>query len=196
MKMRGNARPSLFDTVGFDDPLEMLLACHRRIERQLDTLKRLRVHVEARGVDAEASAAAQAVLRYFLKAAAAHHEDEEKDLFPLLEHRITDPGERARFGAFRREAERDHREIEASWARLRKPLEGIGEGLTRTLLPDDVQAFVRAYSRHILTEEAALTDFFNRWLDEGDRIALGRSMSERRMVGVRGFEPPASTSRT
>src|ERR1700682_4875758 len=180
MKMKGNARPSPFDAVGFDDPLEMLLACHRRIEKQLDTLKRLRAQVQARGVDAEASAAAQAVLRYFLKAAVNHHEDEEKDLFPLLEQRITDPGERARFGIFRDEVERDHREIEASWARLRRPLEGIGEGLTRTLAPDDVQAFVSAYSRHILAEEAALMEFFNRWLDAGDRMALGRSMSVRR----------------
>jgi len=100
--MKRNARPSLFDTtVGFDDPLEMLLACHRRIEKQLDTLKRLRAHMDARGVDAEASLAAQAVLRYFLVAAANHHDDEEKDLFPLLEQRITDPGERARFGHLR-----------------------------------------------------------------------------------------------
>src|SRR5216117_2019427 len=127
MKMKRNARPSLFDTVGFDDPLEMLLACHRRIERQLDTLKRLRAHVHERGVDAEASTAAQSVLRYFVKAAPDHHEDEEKDLLPLLDERITDPGERARFKAFREEVERDHRDIEASWARLRKPLEGIAE---------------------------------------------------------------------
>src|ERR1700674_5599716 len=107
MKMKRNARPSPFDTVGFDDPLEMLLACHRRIEKQLDTLKRLRAHLEARGVDAEASAAAQAVLRYFLKAAVDHQEDEEEDLFPLLEQRIADPGERTRFGALRQELERD-----------------------------------------------------------------------------------------
>jgi len=172
--------PSLFDTVGFDDPLEMLLACHRRIEKQLDTLKRLRAYVHERGVDPEASAAAQAVLRYFLKAAMDHHEDEEKDLLPLLDERITDPGERARFRALREEVERDHREIEASWARLRKPLEGIAEGLTRALAAADVHAFATGYARHILAEESVLTEFFNRWLDDADRAALGRSMSARR----------------
>jgi Hemerythrin HHE cation binding domain len=191
MKMKRNARPALFDTVGFDDPLEMLLACHRRIEKQLDTLKRLRAHVEARGVDAEASAAAQAVLRYFLKAAVDHHEDEEKDLFPLLEQRITDPGERARFDTFRHDVERDHREIEAYWARIRKPLEGIAEGLTRRLPPSDVLAFASAYARHILAEEALLTGFFDRWLDADDRIALGRSMSERRGL----FNNPVASGR-
>ena len=94
--MKRNARPSLFDaTVGFDDPLEMLMACHRRIEKQLDTLKRLLPHIKEHGVDADASIAAQSVLHYFARAAANHHDDEEKDLFPLLEQRITEDGERS-----------------------------------------------------------------------------------------------------
>ena len=179
--MKRNARPSLFDTtVGFDDPLEMLLACHRRIEKQLETLKRLRAHVDSSGVDAEASSAAQSVLRYFSSSATNHHDDEEKDLFPLLEQRITDGGERTRFDALREQLERDHREVESHWARLKKPLEGIAEGLTRTLPASDVQAFVTAYARHILAEESALGEFFNRWLNDADREVLGRSMSARR----------------
>lgn len=181
--MKGNARPSLFDiTVGFDDPLEILLACHRRIEKQLETLQRLRSHVDQHGVDAEASAAAQAVLRYFARAAMSHHDDEEKDLFPLLEQRITDPGEKARFHALRDELERDHREVQALWTKVKKPLEGIAEGLTRGLAAADVHAFVGAYVRHILAEESALPEFFNRWLDGEDRATLGRSMSARRTL--------------
>jgi hemerythrin-like domain-containing protein len=180
MGMKRNARPSLFDLVAFDDPLEMLLACHRKIEKQLETLKRLRVHLATHGVDPEASAAAQALLRYFDKAATNHNDDEEQDLFPLLEQRITDAGEFARFRDFRAEIERDHREIEAKWARMRRPLEGIAEGLTRGLLADDVLGFVGAYARHIRVEETALVEFFNRWLDDDDRRALGQSMSARR----------------
>jgi hemerythrin-like domain-containing protein len=179
--MKGNARPNFFGaTVGFDDPLEMLLACHRRIEKQLETLQRLRARIDARGVDAEASGAAQSVLRYFSRSASDHHDDEEKDLFPLLERRITDHGEKSRFRAFRGALERDHREVERLWARLRKPLEGIAEGLARALPAGEVEAFAAAYARHILAEEAALQEFFNRWLDERDRGALGRAMSARR----------------
>jgi hemerythrin-like domain-containing protein len=182
--MRRLERDHLFDApAGFDDPLEMLLGCHRRIEKQLETLKRLRAHVEARGVDAEASAAAQAVLRYFHSAAANHHADEEQDLFPLLQARIDDAGEQARFRAFRERLEADHRTLEAAWGRLRKPLEGIGEGLVRALPAADVQAFVDAYAHHILTEETTLKEFFDRWLHDGDRRALGHSMAARRSLG-------------
>lgn len=181
--MRRLERDHLFDTpAGFDDPLEMLLGCHRRIEKQLETLRRLRVHVEEKGVDAEASAAAQSVLRYFGKAAADHHDDEERDLFPLLEQRIDDAGEHARFQHLRDGIEADHRILEAAWQKLRKPLEGIAEGLARSLPSADVQAFVDGYTRHILTEEHTLREFFDRWLGDDDRQALGRSMAARRGV--------------
>jgi hypothetical protein len=80
--MKRNARPRLFDApAGFDDPVEMLLACHRRIEHHLEILERLQAHVAAKGVDVEASGAAQSVLRYFTQAGEAHNEDEEKDVF-------------------------------------------------------------------------------------------------------------------
>lgn len=181
-------RPLLFDTpAGFDDPLAMLLGCHRRIEKQLATLSRLREHLAARGVDAEASLAAQAVLDYFVRAAPNHHHDEEIDLFPLIEARITDPGEAVRFRAFRDTLLKDHRELEAAWARIRKPLEGIAEGLVRHLPEPDVRAFVQAYAHHIVTEESALQEFFNRWLAENDRERLGRSMAARR--GLPGRSP-------
>jgi hemerythrin-like domain-containing protein len=180
---RRNERAELFDTpAGFDEPLEMLQGCHRRIERQLETLKRLRAHMAAHGVDAEASAAAQAVVRYFASAAAHHHADEEQDLFPLLEQRIDDAGEAARFRAFRDSLEKDHRALESAWSRLKKPLEAIGDGLPRTLPEAEVLAFVAAYAHHILTEETSLIEFCNRWLTDADREALGRSMAARRRV--------------
>ena len=184
--MRRLERTSLFDTpAGFDEPLEMLTGCHRRIEKQLETLKRLRAHVEAHGVDAEATTAAQSVLKYFVQAAVNHLADEEDDLFPMIERRINDPGEAARFRAFRDSLESDHRTLEAAWSRLRRPLEGISEGLTRTLPRDDVHAFIEAYARHIAAEEGTLVEFVNRWLDDGDRQMLGRSMAARR-----GVPPP------
>jgi hemerythrin-like domain-containing protein len=179
--MKGNARPSFFDpTAAFDDPLEMLLLCHRRIEKQLATLERLRVHVKSHGVDADASLAAQNVLRYFTGAAVNHHEDEENDLFPLLERRISEPEAAGRFRALREMLESEHRLVESYWARLKRPLEGIADGFTRALPENEVRAFTEAYESHIRVEEEALQEFFGRWIDADDRAALGKSMSARR----------------
>lgn len=176
------ARALVDAPAGFDEPLEMLLGCHRRIEKQLETLKRLRAHLEAKGIDAEASAAAQAVLRYFGKSAVDHHEDEEKDVFPLLERRIAEADAAERFRGLRARLEAEHRELEAAWARLRKPLEGIAEGLMRTLPEGDVQSFAGGYANHIAAEESALREMFARWLDDRDRETIGRSMAARRGV--------------
>src|SRR3546814_7605088 len=65
-------------------PLEMLAACHIRIERQCATLRRLAAHLTEHGADADARTAAMHVMRYFDTAAVQHHADEEVDLFPML----------------------------------------------------------------------------------------------------------------
>jgi len=183
MSMKRAERPLLFDTpAGFDEPLEMLLGCHRRIEKQLATLRRLREHLAARGVDAEATQAAQSILNYFERAAPNHHHDEEIDLFPMIEARITDPGEASRFRAFRDALLEDHRALEAAWARMRRPLEAVADGLPRQLPEGDVREFAQAYARHIVTEEKALQEFFERWLDDADRRQLGRAMAARRKI--------------
>ena len=71
----------------FDEPLEMLAACHERIEAQLGTLERLAQHLPRHGCDADARSAAAAVVRYFDTAGMLHHQDEDEDLFPLLRRR-------------------------------------------------------------------------------------------------------------
>src|SRR5687768_11399199 len=68
----------------FDEPLEMLEACHQKIEAQLATLERILPHLRQHGADADAKSAARAVMRYFDTAGVLHHRDEDEDLFPLL----------------------------------------------------------------------------------------------------------------
>jgi hypothetical protein len=49
----------------FDEPLEMLEACHDTIEAQPAALENLVPHVAVHGADAAARKAAQGVMRYF-----------------------------------------------------------------------------------------------------------------------------------
>ncbi len=186
--MKASARVNLFqNTTAFDDPLEMLFACHRKIEKQLETMERLRLHLGAKGIDADASSAAHSVLRYFARAAQDHHDDEEVDLFPMLERRIDEPQAAEAFRALRASLAADHRKLESQWTRLRKPLEGIAEGLMRSLPEEEMRDFAAAYERHIATEETLLRQFVERWLETADRNELGRSMSARRASNLRGL---------
>src|SRR5436190_20786382 len=164
---------------GYDDPVGMLQGCHRRIEKKLATLNALRTHLAAKGIDAEASVAAQAVLRYFDTAAAYHHQDEEIDLMPILEKRVSDASDLARLQALEACVHEDHLEIERVWARVRKPLEGIADGLMRTIPETDVQALIALYRRHLEAEETVLVPLARRWMTPHDLPTLGRAMATR-----------------
>jgi pyridoxamine 5'-phosphate oxidase len=174
---------NLFDSpAGFDDPVGMWLGCHRRIEKQLKTLSRLPAHLAKSGMDAEASTAAQSILRYFEKSGPHHHEDEDRDLFPLLEKRITDATDRETFRELRARLEADHRRMETCWAKLRKSLHGIADGIAKPLDAADVSAFCAIYATHIPAEDGAIPDLVKRYVTADDLEALGRSMAARRGV--------------
>jgi hemerythrin-like domain-containing protein len=162
----------------FDEPLEMLAACHERIEAQLATLERLGPHLETHGCDAEAKAAAQAVLRYFDTSGRLHHQDEDHDLFPLLRRRAGAAG-RPEVAAAIEELEREHQTMEAQWTRLRARLHGIAAGEAR-LSAEDVARFAWLYRRHMDQEATAVLPFAREILDAGERAMLGSRMAARR----------------
>lgn len=108
---------------GFDQPFEMLAACHERVARMLGLLQRLQAHLQQRGADASASSAARDVMRYFDQAAPQHHLDEERHVFPLL-RASADP----RLVALAGRLQAEHRTMAAAWAVLRGDLQAVAEG--------------------------------------------------------------------
>lgn len=167
---------------GFDEPLEMLSACHQRIEDQLATLERMVPHLEKHGCDGEARSAAQAVLRYFNTAGVLHHQDEDEDLFPLLRvHAAT--RERPEVAAALDELEREHATMHAQWERLSQRLEAIVRGEPR-IDPEEVARFAWLYRRHMDREGAAVLPFAREALDEAQRAALGERMAARRKIAL------------
>lgn len=169
--LSGHAAP------GFDDPLGMLAACHRRIEKQLATLDRLQRHLPEHGADEDARAAARAIMRYFDGAALNHHADEEHSVFPRL---IAARGAEAENVAAR--LEREHEQLAALWARLRPLLVGIATGERANLSPHDVTAVRDAYDSHIALEENELIPMAAAAFDAQTLAAIGREMAARRNV--------------
>lgn len=164
---------------GPEAPLDMLAACHTRVEKQCQTLTRLQPHLATHGSDGAAREAASAVMRYFDTAAKHHHEDEEQDLFPALLESMAGSDAlciRELTGALRAE----HRQLEGRWAALRARLEAIAEGEALTLDEDEVNGFVSAYRAHIAKEDSELLPMAARLLGEADLQTIGRAMRTRR----------------
>lgn len=169
---------------GFEVPLEMLSACHHRVERQCETLGRLATHLAAHGADARARDAAAGVMRYFDTSARHHHEDEEVDLFPALLEAMAGSDAVCLRGLVDALVA-EHRELEVRWARLRAVLEGVAAGVPVLLAADEVDAFTALYARHIAREEQELLPMAARLLGDADLDRVGRAMRERR-----GVAPP------
>lgn len=161
---------------GFDDPLGVLRACHRRIEKQLATLARLRGHLPQHGADAQAAGAATAIMRYFDTAAVHHHEDEEASLFPRLLAVRPDLADVAH------RLEREHVTMAQRYAALRERLAAI-EAQTSAELPDAVaDGFAAAYTSHIALEEGQLFAQADGALDAATLATIGAEMASRRGV--------------
>ena len=173
----GHAAPA----VGFEAPLEMLSACHRRVERQCETLRRLVAHGASHGPDDDARVAAAAVMRYFDTAARDHHADEETDLFPALVESMAG-SDAVCIRELVDSLTLDHRALESRWQRLRVMLQSIAAGDPVHLDSAYVESFIRLYERHIAREEAELLPMASRLLGDDALNEIGKAMRERRGI--------------
>jgi len=166
---------------GFEVPLEMLSACHGRVESQCQTLQRLVPHLAANGPDQAAREAAQSVMRYFDTSAKHHHADEEQDLFPAL-LRSAPEAQLAPLRELIAVLLGQHRELEQSWGELRLKLEQVSLGTVRTLKSEEVARLVELYRLHIAREESELLPLAARLLGEAQLEVIGRAMRLRRGI--------------
>ncbi len=176
-----NALP---DTVpGFDQPIAVLKHCHDRIRKQLVTMDKLLPHLAAHGADEQAQQAAAAVIKYFDKAAPLHHEDEEQDLFPMLQ--ATAQGEDAALLAQLGPGIVDeHRQMDAMWQGLHEQLRAIADGSAAQLRESDVRRFADMYAAHMEREESHIAPMAKRLFSPAQMAKLGQAMQWRRGIAV------------
>lgn len=164
----------------FDEPLDMLRACHERIAAQCATLERLAAHLQTHGADEQAQQAARNIMRYFDIAGPHHHADEEQDLLPLLLEASR------RRGSPLAESIASlpdlHRVLDAAWAKLRAVLTDIAQGIATPLEPTMVSTFVQAYREHMAFEEQEVFPMAQAWLDRSQLEKLSAAMVARRNI--------------
>ena len=162
----------------FDQPFEMMCACHEKVQRTLALLERLRAHLGEHGADEQARQAARDVMRYFDKAAPQHHKDEELHVFPpLLAGRDTETK------AVVERLQREHVQMEARWEPAREVLACIAGGQQHALSGTDaaaLDAFAVLYADHIAAEEQVAYPAAAALLDADAVTAMGREMAGRR----------------
>ena len=130
--------------VGFEVPLEMLAACHGRVQHQCATLQRLLPHLQRHGADRDAQEAARAIMRYFDSAARHHHEDEEHDLFPALLESMAG-SDAVCLRELTASLCSDHRKLEQLWGALRPQLLSVSETTGHIVDAALISSFVERY---------------------------------------------------
>jgi hemerythrin-like domain-containing protein len=163
---------------GFDQPVEMWLACHQRVQRFAALLSRLAEHVRNEGAGEDAQVTATSIRRYFNEAAPRHHEDEEVDMFPRLRDRL-DASHKTVLEVLD-QVEADHLEMAGLWRRLDEMLAGIARGKPVALDQALIDRFATMYRHHIDAEERVLLPALRKVLGKSDWQAVGRAMAERR----------------
>ena len=161
----------------FDDPLGLLAACHERIEGHCATLVRLAAHVRVHGGDSEARVAAGRVHHYFAQAGRWHHEDEERDLAPLLAHH-GDPALTALMARLMSE----HRALEQAYA----PLDLVLQALPTAPGDVPIEPYVGLIRAHMAAENTMLLPRARALLAPSEITVLGRAMAARRGVTIPG----------
>lgn len=166
---------------GFDQPIEMWLACHERMLRMIALLIRLREHITAGGASESARVTAASILRYFNEAAPRHHEDEEIDLFPrLLAH--LKGSERDKIAVVIEALQKEHKHLESAWAELRPVLVAIESDAGKRLDEQLMVKFIVGYRQHVERENELLAPVLQHAFDEQELEAIGRAMAARRGV--------------
>lgn len=133
--------------VTWDEPIEMLYACHGNVKRFCKQLRLLPDYLTKYGCNQAVKNDVIQIITYFNRAAPLHHEDEELDFFPALvaiypqaQHTID-------------ELEKQHPYLHTCWAALAEKLNELIEQDKTEIDAMLIERFVSAYDRHITLEE-------------------------------------------
>lgn len=169
----------------FTQPIEMMMDCHRRIEKFLMVLSRVIESAGGGPLDGEHREALDTALNYFRQAAPRHTEDEEKSLFPRLRElhdvRADEVLDHIQF------LEADHRLAEAAHARIDElGLRWLNDQKLNSSDTDELRTLTiqlrDTYLAHIRQEDTQLFPLAKQLLNDERLQAIGREMRRRRDV--------------
>ena len=159
----------------WNEPIEMLYACHGKVKRFCRQLTILPDYLAKNGCNQAVKNDVQQILNYFNQSAPLHHDDEEKDFFPLLVKYVPEAQKNID------ELERQHVTLHDSWTKLSEQLQALLAGERENIDVALINHFVSGYDKHIALEEP-LFELGKQHLSESELRQIGEIMSARRRV--------------
>ena len=135
-------------------PFQALDACHRLMQQHLADLQRMALHMESVGLNEADRKLAGEIQAFFSSTSRAHHELEEKQVFPAL----LASGNEEMIETVR-SLQQDHGFIEENWIELGPQLRGIAEGndwFDVAEFRHNVALYLALMSGHIALEESMI----------------------------------------
>jgi hemerythrin-like domain-containing protein len=161
-----------------DAPLQDFSRCHVQFVTVLETALGL---PEMLATAARSRSCAADMLKMFRDRLLAHHDDEERDLFPAV-LRVAQPGEEAnRARTMVEQLVREHREIAQLWKQLEPAVQAVANGYLPRLDPGLLNELVRRFNEHVRAEEEEFLPFAQRVLarQAEDMATLGMALHRR-----------------
>ena len=164
-----------------DAPLQDFSRCHVGFVTVLETALGL---PEMIVTAARSRSCAADMLKMFHNRLLAHHDDEERDLFPAV-LRVAQPGNEAdRAQTMVAQLVREHREIAQLWKQLEPAVQAIANGYLPQLDSALLHELVRRFNEHVRIEEEEFLPFAQQVLarQAKDMAMLGMALHQRHEV--------------
>lgn len=161
----------------WDNPIDMLYACHGKVKRFCQQLLLLPDYLEQYGLNEANYQAVWQIRQYFSQAAPLHHADEEDNFFPVLLHYV--PTAQADVD----ELARQHHVLHENWDLLHQQLNQLLDKQRIQIDVDVIQQFTQGYAKHVAIEEP-LFDLGRQHIPLSEQKKIGKLMAKRRGLVV------------
>jgi hemerythrin-like domain-containing protein len=161
-----------------DAPLQDFSTCHAGFVTVLETALGL---PDMLATAARSRSCAADLLKMFNDRVLAHHDDEERDLFPAV-LRVARPGDEAqRAQAMVAQLVREHHEIAQVWKRLAPAVQAVANGYLPPFDAGLLAELVRRFNEHVRAEEEDFLPFAQQVLarEAEDLAMLGMALHRR-----------------
>ena len=179
-------------SANYEQPLDLLLSCHTKIRHFSSALDKLTDAIQENGWNDKHITSVEQVRHYFNIASSAHHQDEEKHLFPAivalesisnLNSKSENKGEnKSKFTNIIHRLIKEHHDSDALWVQLDTLLaERSDDFLTLNKLS---KQFKLDMHRHAQIEDDIIFPYAKKYISKEDFKKMGLAIARRRGIKV------------